>query len=68
VRSVAKLYWMENRAGYGEGIHLRNGIVYRNGVAQNEPKAAKPNNGDGNPNDAYIGQRDLGPTVREPHN
>jgi signal peptidase I len=26
----------------GDRIHLRNGIVYRNGVAQNEPFAAKP--------------------------
>jgi signal peptidase I len=26
----------------GDCIHLRNGIVYRNGVAQNEPQAAKP--------------------------
>jgi signal peptidase I len=41
----------------GDHIHLRNGIVYLNGVAQNEPEAAKPNN-DGNPNDAYIRYRD----------
>ena len=26
----------------GDHIHLRNGIVYRNGVAQDEPQAAKP--------------------------
>jgi signal peptidase I len=26
----------------GDHIHLRNGIVYLNGVAQNEPQAAKP--------------------------
>jgi signal peptidase I len=26
----------------GDRIHLRNGIVYLNGVAQNEPEAAKP--------------------------
>jgi len=26
----------------GDCLHLRNGIVYRNGVAQNEPFAAKP--------------------------
>jgi len=26
----------------GDRIHLRNGIVYLNGVAQNEPQAAKP--------------------------
>ncbi|MBT9332123.1 signal peptidase I [Paracidobacterium acidisoli] len=27
----------------GDHVHLRNGIVYLNGVAQNEPQAAKPN-------------------------
>lgn len=27
----------------GDHIHLRNGIVYLNGVAQNEPQAGKPN-------------------------
>ena len=26
----------------GDRIHLRNGIVYLNGVAQDEPQAAKP--------------------------
>ncbi len=26
----------------GDHLHLRNGIVYRNGVAQDEPEAAKP--------------------------
>jgi signal peptidase I len=26
----------------GDHIHLRNGVVYLNGVAQNEPQAAKP--------------------------
>lgn len=26
----------------GDRIHLRNGVLYRNGVAQNEPQAAKP--------------------------
>jgi signal peptidase I len=42
----------------GDRIHLRNGIVYLNGVAQNEPQAAKPNNDDGNPNDAFVSYRD----------
>src|SRR5580693_9267405 len=32
----------------GDRIHLRNGIVYLNGVAQNEPQAGKPVD-DGNP-------------------
>src|SRR3984885_26650 len=30
----------------GDHIHLRNGIVYLNGVAQNEPQAIQPNNYD----------------------
>src|ERR1700688_2475954 len=38
----------------GDRIHLRNGIVYLNGVAQNEPQAIQPNNYDGNPNDAFV--------------
>jgi signal peptidase I len=46
----------------GDRIHLRNGIVYLNGVAQNEPQAAKPNN-DGDPNDAYNPYRDDFPSV-----
>jgi signal peptidase I len=41
----------------GDRIHLRGGVVYRNGVALNEPYAAMPTN-DGNPNDAYTGYRD----------
>jgi signal peptidase I len=46
----------------GDRIHLRNGILYLNGVAQNEPFAAKP--GDTNdPNDAYTPYRDDFPSV-----
>jgi signal peptidase I len=33
----------------GDRIHLREGILYRNGVAINEPYAAKPKPGDDNP-------------------
>jgi signal peptidase I len=33
----------------GDHIHLRNGIVYLNGVAQKEPQAAKPTSVDYNP-------------------
>jgi signal peptidase I len=33
----------------GDRIHLRNGIVYLNGVAQNEPQAAKPTLADYDP-------------------
>jgi signal peptidase I len=47
----------------GDHIHLRNGIVYINGVAQNEPQAAKPNNDDGDPNHAYNPYRDDFPSV-----
>src|SRR6201996_9208447 len=35
----------------GDRIHLRQGIVYLNGVAQNEPEAAKPSFAD---YDAYV--------------
>jgi signal peptidase I len=41
----------------GDRIHLRNGIVYLNGVAQNEPYAGMPRN-DGNYEDAYAPYRD----------
>jgi signal peptidase I len=40
----------------GDRIHLRDGIVYLNGVAQNEPYAQMPD--DGNPDDAYVPYRD----------
>jgi signal peptidase I len=41
----------------GDRIHLRNGVVYRNGVALNEPYAAKPTDG------SYIPYRDDFPSV-----
>ena len=41
----------------GDRIHLRNGVVYLNGVAQNEPYAGMPRD-DGDPSDAYIPYRD----------
>ncbi len=46
----------------GDRIHLRNGIVYLNGVAQNEPQAGKPTN-DGDPYHAYNAYRDDFPSV-----
>ena len=45
----------------GDRIHLHNGVVYLNGVAQNEPYAAKPVD-DGNPQHAYDAYRDDFPT------
>jgi signal peptidase I len=41
----------------GDRIHLEHGIVYLNGVAQNEPYAAMPSD-DGDLNDAYKPYRD----------
>ena len=41
----------------GDRIHLRDGIVYLNGMAQNEPYAQMPRD-DGDPSDAYIPYRD----------
>jgi signal peptidase I len=46
----------------GDRIHLRNGIVYLNGVAQNEPQAGKPVD-DGNPQHAFNAFRDDFPNV-----
>lgn len=46
----------------GDRIHLRNGIVYLNGVAQNEPQAGKPAD-DGDPQHAYNPYRDDFPSV-----
>lgn len=46
----------------GDRIHLRAGVVYVNGVAQNEPYATMPSN-DGNPIDAYTPYRDDFPSV-----
>ena len=40
----------------GDRIHLDHGIVYINGVAQNEPYAQMPD--DGNPENAYVHYRD----------
>lgn len=45
----------------GDHIHLRNGIVYLNGVAQNEPQT--PRIGDADPNHAYSPYRDDFPSV-----
>ena len=42
----------------GDRIHLRHGIVYLNGVAQNEPAAHKLDDNDGDPQDAYEPARD----------
>jgi signal peptidase I len=41
----------------GDRIHLRNGVVYLNGVAQSEPHAQMPR-ADGDPEDAYVPYRD----------
>jgi signal peptidase I len=46
----------------GDHIHLRNGIVYINGVAQNEPQAGKPVD-DGNPQHAFNAYRDDFPAI-----
>ena len=46
----------------GDRIHLRNGIVYLNGVAQNEPYAAMPVN-DGDPQHAFNLYRDDFPSI-----
>lgn len=47
----------------GDHIHLRHGVVYVNGVAQNEPYAKMPNDNDGNPEDAYQPYRDDFPAI-----
>jgi signal peptidase I len=46
----------------GDKLHLRNGIVYLNGVAQNEPQAGKPVD-DGNPQHEYNPYRDDFPAI-----
>ena len=46
----------------GDHIHLRQGILYLNGVAQNEPQAGKPAY-DGDPQHAYNPYRDDFPSV-----
>ncbi len=52
------LYLVKRAIGLpGDRIHLHNGIVYLNGVAQDEPFAAKPVD-DGNPQHAFDSYRD----------
>jgi signal peptidase I len=46
----------------GDKIHLRNGVVYLNGVAQNEPYAAMPTS-DGEPQHEYQPFRDDFPSI-----
>src|SRR5260221_107680 len=46
----------------GDRIHLRNGVVYLNGVAQNEPYAAMPAS-DGNFQHEYQSYRDDFPSI-----
>ncbi|HEX4156412.1 MAG TPA: signal peptidase I [Acidobacteriaceae bacterium] len=50
----------------GDRIHLRHGVVYVNGVAQNEPYAHMPNDNDGNPYDVYTPYRDDFPAIAPP--
>ena len=47
----------------GDRIHLRNGIVYLNGIAQNEPQAGKPNNNSDDSQDFYNAYRDDFPSL-----
>lgn len=57
------LYLVKRAIGIpGDHIHLHNGIVYLNGVAQNEPMAGMPAE-DGNPQHAFNAYRDDFPTV-----
>ena len=57
------LYLVKRAIGIpGDHIHLRNGIVYLNGVAQNEPLAGKPAD-DGNPQHAFNAYRDDFPAI-----
>ena len=46
----------------GDRIHLRNGIVFLNGIAQNEPQAGGPAD-DSNPQHAFNAYRDNFPSV-----
>ncbi len=57
------LYLVKRAIGIpGDRIHMRDGIVYLNGVAQNEPQAGKPSF-DGDPQHAYNPYRDDFPSV-----
>jgi signal peptidase I len=59
------LYLVKRCVGIpGDRIHLEHGVVYLNGVAQNEPHAQMPRN-DGDPEDAYIPYRDDFPADME---
>ena len=49
----------------GDRIHLRHGVLYVNGVAQNEPYAAMPSE-NGNFEDAYQPYRDDFPAIAPP--
>jgi len=46
----------------GDHIHLRHGVVFINGVAQNEPYA-HPIGDDGDPDDSYLPYRDDFPAI-----
>jgi signal peptidase I len=50
----------------GDRIHLRHGVVFLNGVAQNEPQAAKVQD-DSDPEDAYNPARDDFPADGAPY-
>jgi signal peptidase I len=59
------LYLVKRCVGLpGDRIHLRDGVLYLNGVAQNEPYAAMPRD-DGDPSDAYVPYRDDFPSDLE---
>jgi signal peptidase I len=51
----------------GDRIHLQHGVVYLNGVAQNEPYAQLPR-ADGDPQDLYRPARDDFPALGPPEN
>jgi len=60
------LYLVKRAIGIpGDHIHLRNGIVYLNGVAQNEPYAGMPVDDD-NPQHGFNPYRDDFPSVPPP--
>jgi signal peptidase I len=60
------LYLVKRAIGIpGDRIHLRDGIVYLNGVKQDEPEAGKPS-ADGDPYHAYNPYRDDFPSVPPP--